>query len=115
MDWCVADKFEAVNHQPLVQVSGELDRSVKSGQAVTLNASKTKDPDGDELYYRWWQYREAGSYQGSLDLQDPENSKTGFTAPVVSKPETIHIILEVTDNGSPSLTSYKRIILSVSP
>lgn len=28
---------------------------------------------------------------------------------------TAHIILEVTDNGKPALTSYRRIILSVHP
>jgi hypothetical protein len=27
----------------------------------------------------------------------------------------VHIILEVTDEGSPSLTSYRRIILHVRP
>jgi hypothetical protein len=115
MDWCVADKFEDANHQPVIQVKGELDRSVNSGQSISLSASKTQDPDGDRLSYRWWQYEEAGSYEGSLDLQNSENANLKFIAPQVSKQETIHIILSVSDDGSPSLTSYKRFILTVSP
>lgn len=41
--------------------------------------------------------------------------EVSFTAPKVDKEETIHVILEVTDNGIPSLTSYKRFIVTVKP
>jgi hypothetical protein len=33
----------------------------------------------------------------------------------VMEPETIHIILAVTDDGLPALTRYKRVIVSVIP
>jgi uncharacterized protein involved in tolerance to divalent cations len=36
-------------------------------------------------------------------------------APEVEKKETIHIILKVTDKGTPALSSYKRIIVTVLP
>jgi hypothetical protein len=30
-------------------------------------------------------------------------------------PGTAHVIVAVTDNGSPSLTSYRRVILTIQP
>ena len=44
----------------------------------------------------------------------PENFP-GFTAtaPMVDKKETLHIILKITDKGTPSLTRYKRMIVTV--
>ena len=115
MDWCVAEDFEDANHPPVINVKGELDRTVSSGTTVNFSAGKTKDPDGDELAFKWWQYEEAGSYKGSVELNETENTKVSFTAPQVSQAETIHFILEVSDNGSPALTSYKRFIVTVLP
>ena len=92
-----------------------MDRTVSSGTTVNFSAGKTKDPDGDELAFKWWQYEEAGSYKGSVELNETENTKVSFTAPQVSQAETIHFILEVSDNGSPALTSYKRFIVTVLP
>ena len=44
------------------------------------------------------------------------NAKTTFfTAPKVEKPETVHIILAVTDKGVPALTRYQRVIVTVYP
>lgn len=71
------------------------------------------DPDQDALQYRWFQYREAGSYKGTLTIDHPEAKKVSFTAPAVEKVETLHIILEVTDQGTPSLTRYKRVIVNI--
>lgn len=33
-------------------------------------------------------------------------------APVVSKAETAHFIVQVTDKGSPALTRYRRVIVT---
>lgn len=115
MDWCVAEKYEDANHHPIIRISGNLDRTVSSGKNVTIKADKTNDPDGDELSFKWWQYKEAGSYDGLVKLQSPNTNIVSFAAPKVSKPETIHLILEVLDNGSPALKAYQRIIINVVP
>ncbi|MFO7658188.1 MAG: DUF1593 domain-containing protein [Bacteroidales bacterium] len=115
MDWCVAEKYTDANHNPIIKVKEELDRTVSSGETVTINAKKTNDPDGDEFSFKWWQYKEAGSYEGSVNLQNPQAGVATFVAPKVNKPETIHIILEVKDNGDPALKSYKRMIIKVMP
>jgi hypothetical protein len=36
-------------------------------------------------------------------------------APKVEKPETIHVIVKVTDKGTPPLSRYKRVIVTVTP
>ena len=38
-----------------------------------------------------------------------------FKAPVVTKPETAHFILRVTDKGTPPLTRYKRVLVTILP
>jgi hypothetical protein len=37
------------------------------------------------------------------------------TAPKVTKPETLHFILRVTDKDAPALSRYSRIIVTVNP
>ena len=37
------------------------------------------------------------------------------SAPKVEKPETLHFILRVTDKGTPPLSRYERVIVTVTP
>ena len=80
-----------------------------------MNASRSYDMDGDQLTFRWWYLPEAGSYKGdNLDIENSDQAKATLTIPAESKPgDTLHIICEVTDNGTPALTSYRRIIVTV--
>ena len=45
----------------------------------------------------------------------PKQIDAAFVAPRVTKPETLHIILAVTDQGAPPLTRYERIIVTIHP
>jgi len=115
MDWCVAEKFEDANHKPIIQIKGDLDRSVKGGQTVVLDATGTKDPDRDDMSFRWWQFQEAGTFDGMVKIDPPLGKKINFAAPEVKEPCTIHVILEVKDRGKPALFSYQRMIITVVP
>ncbi len=115
MDWCVAETFEEANHKPVIHIRGDLDRSVKSGETVSLDASGTTDPDGHNMVFRWWQYQEAGSYKNMVKVDHPGGKRISFVAPNVEKPETIHMILEVRDRATPSLYSFQRMIITVIP
>ncbi|WP_415867166.1 hypothetical protein [Thalassobellus suaedae] len=112
-DWCVKSYDEA-NHTPIVLLNHPLDINAKANETVKLSAKGTYDPDGDELTYNWWQYEEADTYNGSVQIINTDKQNTSFVVPDdVITGDTIHIICEVTDNGSPQLTRYQRVILTV--
>ena len=111
-DWCVKTYKEA-NHPPIVKLLTPGNLLVSPGALVRLNATAS-DPDGNLLTYRWWQYVEAGSYDGQVQIQHAENTDASLMVPMDAKPgNKIHIILEVKDSGSPPLTRYQRVIVTV--
>ncbi|MBA3700564.1 MAG: DUF1593 domain-containing protein [Planctomycetes bacterium] len=119
LDWCVRD-FAAANHAPIAVLNGQAGRevvrlNVTAGQSVTLNAAGSSDPDGHALTYRWFQYREPGTHAGAITLAGATSSQASFTAPSVTSFATIHVVVEVKDNGSPALTSFRRVVLQVDP
>ena len=114
-DWCVKS-FEDANHPPVVRLKNPSDIHVRPGAAVKLSAKGTFDPDGDALEYSWWHYPEAGSCKGVVEIENADKQKASFTVPDDAvKGETIHIICEVTDHGTPRLTRYRRVIVTVEP
>ncbi|WP_308992170.1 nucleoside hydrolase-like domain-containing protein [Mariniflexile litorale] len=115
MTWCIAENYKDANHVPIVKLKNTETITVKSGKKVKLDASKSYDPDGNNITFNWWIYKDAGSYDGLVKLQDSDKGVSSFVAPKVNKAENIHIILEVRDNGDPALVSYKRMIITVKP
>jgi len=120
MDWCIADAYEEANHNPVAVVNGVAGKDaivmkVKEGTQIGLDAEGSFDPDGEELSFRWFQYREAGTYQGPIEIEGGKSRRASFTIPSRPSQGTIHIILEVRDNGSPNLFAYRRLVLTVGP
>jgi hypothetical protein len=112
-DWCV-QSFDEANHPPVVKLTNKLDITAKPGKKIKLSAKGTSDPDGDKLSYSWWQYQEADTYEGNIDIADAQNQSASFTVPEDAKSgESIHVICEVTDQGTPKLTRYQRVIIKV--
>ena len=116
MDWCLKN-FDEANHPPIPALAHPENFTVKSGEPIYLNADGTTDPDGDSISYLWFQYPEAGTYNGRISFRPsaPNLYSVTLTAPQVTSPKTIHFILKVTDKGQPRLTRYKRVVVTVVP
>ena len=113
MDWTVMSYANA-NHPPVPGLAHPDSFTVRSGEFFRLDASGTTDPDGDALSYFWLQYPEAGTYPEHLTFV-PNLYSVGLRAPQVDAPKTLHFILRVTDKGTPPLSRYKRVIVTVVP
>jgi hypothetical protein len=119
MDWTV-QPFAGANHPPVPRL-GHPDRlEARAGQRVELSAEGSSDPDGHALRYEWFHYGEAGTLALAsgrtatpLKIEGADTAGAWFTAPAVSRPETVHVVLALTDRGDPPLTRYRRVILTV--
>ena len=151
MAWTI-EPYDRANHNPVVTVNGRagdepLQIAAKVGVPVTLDASGTKDPDGNALRYDWFFYQEAGrgipGHPVAIRRLPPAGAaQPGAgnipSAPVDGPPQppprvtiegassaravvtprvagTAHVILAVRDNGNPTLTSYRRVIMTIAP
>ena len=152
MEWTIKDVRNA-NHNPEVVVNGQSGKAplivdAVVGTPVTLDATGTRDPDGQALTYSWFFYPEAatgipsrpvvtrglptiggGGQPGAGGIPSAptggppapparvvvENATSAKATVVPHVPGTAHVILAVEDSGTPSLTSYRRVILNIKP
>ncbi len=113
MLWSVTPNYRDANHPPAVRVKGPLAIFAAPGSTVQLQG-EVSDPDHNEVSVRWWQYNDAGTYPGDITLSNPTALKTAFHIPEDAKPgQTMDVILEGTDNGTPPLTRYQRVVITV--
>lgn len=118
MDWC-KNEFDQANHPPKISINDDASEKIhiyetKKGASVVLDASASTDPDGDKLNFKWWQYPEAGTYDGELSIPDPSNPVCEVLIPKDAKGKEIHLILEVNDdNKIVSMYDYRRIVFVV--
>ena len=113
MKWSVTPRFSDANHEPKVAIKGPFDISARPGATVRLEG-RISDPDRDPLTLSWWQYHDAGTYPGDITFSNANAATTTFQIPNDAQPgQTVHVILEVTDGGTPALTRYQRVVITV--
>lgn len=114
INW-TTQSFQQANHPPVPVLSHPDQFTVKSGQGFDLDALGSTDPDGDNLSFLWFNYPEAGSYKKPITIAAENAHGVYVKAPEVDKMETLHFILKLTDKGTPALSRYKRVIVTVLP
>ncbi|BET66980.1 DUF1593 domain-containing protein [Opitutales bacterium ASA1] len=123
MDWTIKPYAEA-NHPPVARLATPARLRARLGDRVSLSAVGSSDPDGDALDHRWFVYHEAGTFL-------TESARTGHPIVIENADQAdatllvpprrymrlgdIHVILAVTDRGTPALTRYQRVIVTVTP
>lgn len=118
MKWSVTPAFDAANHHPRAVIGKDrstrtIHKKVKAGSTLSLSAHRSSDPDGDTLSFQWIHYTEPSSYKGTLTF-DGTREELSLTIPSDAKEgDTIHLILRVTDNGTPRLTHYRCVVVEV--
>ena len=107
--------YNDANHHPVVSSTIPDSIIAKPGEKVILNAKKTTDPDKNAISYKWWHYHFAGDkpYHEGIVINHKNRKKATIKIPEDATGKDIHIILTVEDNGTPSLKSYHRLIISI--
>jgi len=113
MKWSVTATYAGANHEPTVTIRGSARVSARPGETLRLEGTAS-DPDGNALAVRWWRWKDVDTYPGDVSLSDPTALTTRLQVPNDATPgQTIQLVLEATDNGTPALTRYQRVIVSV--
>ena len=113
MQW--ADEGQG-NRNPIVMINGHQGPSplvidAQAGETIRLDASKSKDPDGNAIRFHWWQQKEIGS--AKLTIDDASQRIVSVHIPADATGQTLHLVCEVSDNGAFSLKSYQRIMIQI--
>jgi hypothetical protein len=88
-------------NEPPVADAGA-NKTVKAGTKVRLSGLKSRDAEGEALYYSWSQVR-----GNKIALLDVDNAEASFLAPTVSEKRTYRFKLRVTDKkGADSVPAY---------
>lgn len=84
------------------------------GDVWSFTTKKSGDPyDAKNEYYALdVSGKDADSYRGKVTIKSADKPKASFVVhDDVNKGDTVHIICEVTDDGTPPLTMYQRVIM----
>ena len=113
-EWGISSDYEDANHRPEVMVKEGNKIEAASGERVTLNAV-AKDPDGDSVSLKWFNYKEAGTYGADITISGGgKGPRTSFVVPDNAKSgDTIHMLVKATDNGKHNLSYSQRVVITV--
>ena len=119
MIWASTPDYKRANHAPVININGD-SRSVPlritggGGDEIHLDASRTKDPDKNNISFLWEVYPEAGLNIPVGNITgDNKSDKCHIKIRDNTPPGELHLILSVRDNGTPALVSCRRIVIEI--
>lgn len=108
--WCVKS-FEEANHAPWITVKEGTNLWANAGEKITLHVSAQDKDKNNVVQFKAWPYVEAGDGKATTLL---EGNMVKVQIPATAKKgDKYHVIVEGTDNGTPQLTRYRRVIIHV--
>jgi len=112
LKWSVTPKYANANHAPVVKIAGPQVVLAFAGEKLRISAA-VSDPDGNAVSVKWWQFK-TGTDDKNITIVNPTSLQTDVSIPKDATPgQTIYLILEATDNGSPAITRYQRVNILV--
>ena len=98
-----------INHSPVANAGA--DQTVNAGDTLTLDGSKSTDPDGNIVSYLWKQIEGP-----TVDLYNNTNSTANFLSPTVSADTPLKFSLTVKDSKDiPSIPAIVTITVKAVP
>jgi hypothetical protein len=111
--WSVAPTYAAANHNPAITLKTPATVTARRGQVIPLGATAS-DPDGDEVAIRWRRWKQADDYPGDTLIADAVSPEARFRVPRDAKVgQVFQIIAEAIDSGSPNLSRYAKVLVTV--
>ena len=113
--WSVTPTYAGANHEPRLSLEGRARIAAHPGETIPLVGAVT-DPDGNSVRVRWWRWKDVDTYPGQITIANPTSLTAHLTLPGDALPgQTIQLVLEATDNGTPALTRYQRVVVVLTP
>jgi hypothetical protein len=113
LKWSVTPTFAGANHAPRVTLRVSPQINARAGETVRLEGA-TSDPDGNAVRVRWWQWKDVDTYPGQVTIANPTSLAASVQVPAdAAAGQTIHLVLEATDDGRPAMTRYQRVVVTV--
>jgi hypothetical protein len=111
--WSVTPTYAGANHAPRVTIQGNTRLAARPGATVRLQGI-TSDPDGNAVTVRWWEWKDVSTVPSPVTLSNPTALATSVQVPTDAVAgQTIQLVLEATDNGTPALTRYQRVVVTI--
>ncbi|PVH99476.1 hypothetical protein DM02DRAFT_656318 [Periconia macrospinosa] len=108
------------NRNPKVVINGDESYNAvvvtaSPGAQISVSAAGTSDSDGNALMYAWSQDAGVGGkgWSSAVSLMGASSQAVNFAVPSGTSGSDIHLTLRVSDNGTPSLASWRRAIVRV--
>ena len=109
--------YQKVSRKAIFSTSGDQDDTGKSYIKPNWPDIKTLPIGGDGVNSRTsahWMWKEVDTYPGQVTFSNANALAMTMQAPAdATAGQTIHLVLEATDNGTPALMRYQRVVVSV--